>query len=107
MKTILSASAIPIERITFTGTNGPDRIALACLIGGGYAVLRNRKVAGTWPSEGVDECVRTFIEMIDRRPPVPAGASAGNRAGPSRPPRRRRRSKSARPAGVAPLALSA
>lgn len=108
MKIISSAGTIRIERITFTGVNGSDRIALACLVGGGYAVLRNAKVVGTWPADDVEGCVQTFIEMIDRRHSSTASAVGEDESGETPPPRRPQRRKTARrKAAPRRIALSA
>jgi len=64
---------VNIERRTFLGHDGRDEIALVCIRGDCYSILRNDIPVGVWGMTDFAYCLGIYLRMIDRtiRPPTP------------------------------------
>jgi hypothetical protein len=62
-----------IERRTFVGHDGRDEIALVCIRGDCYSILRNDVAVGIWGMADFAYCLGIYLRMIDRtiRPATP------------------------------------
>jgi hypothetical protein len=64
---------VQVERRTFVGHDGRDEIALVCIRGDCYSILRNDIPIGVWGMIDFAYCMGIYLRMIDRtvRPPTP------------------------------------
>jgi hypothetical protein len=57
---------VQIQRRTFIGHCGRDEIALVCIQGDCYSILRNDIPVGVWGLKDFAYCLGIYLRMIDR-----------------------------------------